>query len=76
MNPANGMHAQTVNDPTAPAVRDLFRALCTVLDVEHARRRGATLARDPMPELVTAALALGWRPIGTDSTDSKPGLDP
>jgi hypothetical protein len=64
MTPANTMHAQTINDPTAPAVRDLFRAVCLVLDVEHMRRKGRPLARDPMPELLAAARALGWRPIG------------
>lgn len=64
MTPANTMHAQACNDPTAPAVAELFRAVCLVLDVEHARQNGRPLARDPMPELVAAARAVGWRPIG------------
>lgn len=68
MTPANVMHAQTCNDPTAPAVAALFRAVCLVLDVEHARQRGRPLARDALPELLAAGRALGWRPIG-EATD-------
>jgi hypothetical protein len=69
MSPANTMHAQACNDPTAPAVRALFLAVSFVLDAEHAlqQREPQRLQTRPVADLLRAARALGWRPIGEAS---------